>query len=50
MEFQGDSSGSEKDYTVELCKNSALLTNNEKNDWIVDSGATCRKCHNMRKS
>ena len=39
MELQGESSSPENDYVVGIVTNNALSTNNEKNNWTVDSGA-----------
>ena len=39
---QGDSNVSEANSVIGLVTHHVLLTNIGKNDWIVDSGATCK--------
>ena len=46
-QMQGDSNGSEANSVIGLLSQHAIDI--EKSDWIVDSGAICHMCHDMRK-
>ena len=44
-----DSSYSKNHHVVGLFAHHALLTNNERSSWIVDSEVTCHMCHDVNK-